>query len=1050
MKKVICEKCGIRRGRRQCLKYNEFICGDCCSTTQLNHTCPKNCIHLGKLNGKDLNDKIQALLEMGLGLREKKPEEAIKLFDRALQLDANNYRTFIEKSSAYEIMGKFDKSIECIEKAYNISRDGSLCINLADLYRKAGEYKKAMEILSGIKEETPKTLFLSGECSFMTEDYDGAISAFIKLLSSPLPQEMDEDRARVTLSKSYLLVKNTDKAIETALTIKKFDTEKNDILEHAYFLGGRMYELLNLLNSLGNIGYGEKFLLLQCAQVLSKDSGGSIIRIIDDLLDSGYFNNNSYKEAWLLGLKIKLLFKELNMSKAYDTFIRNEVKIVSMAKTIPDCMEACSLIGFFIYSIDKKKARFLFSMSADMRVEELILNELYQAFTTMDISPYVRAKAIEKSLKLMKDGRGESFNRTAIAADILFDCGEYTQAAEYLTRIIDRDKPDAIVMYKIGQCLMKQGKFTEALGILKETMNLSRFIPGVNSGIIICSLETGCDWIEYFKVLEIEKLSFNDIFELAQVLQSKGCFDKAGYLYDFIVEKYKGMDIYTRKMVYHNMVAVYRNLKDYHRAMEIITQIPQQYSDQAILIDRGCLYYDTGEYQKASDIFQKLSEEDRTGTTSFNIGIMKMKDHDYASSIDIFNNSIKHIEELTADGGISAYKKYGILLNRLYRNKSLCLLKMGMPDEALLSIEKAYNILRDGKTLEILSVVQSAMLDSEKNIKPDEMGLDSLTDGCLAIDREFTDEIRAMLERVLNNAYGEDIKKTDAEQNSESPILNFVKYEIEAHQKDYESIERSEGAFQRYLGNLMSSFNKQVIQNMDEITGGESQRPDGVFDTAKRLMDIGDKLYRDMEYTGNPRLIYASLMPYYTAVKMMSRDIIYPYYKKSMDKLPIPKDASGFKNIGIYNYNYDNQVYYRVDFSYNISISSYLFEINCHPALRSQYINFKKHYMPWNKFVWILSGMRKKWDIVDDIRSAGLLLLFYTGFKNHLGIQGDLDSGDIIVLSGDLIQISNERDYSIKSMLHKVYDLDYINQAASIRETAHRCMDSLIKIRRLE
>ena len=104
--------------------------------------------------------------------------------------------------------------------------------------------------------------------------------------------------------------------------------------------------------------------------------------------------------------------------------------------------------------------------------------------------------------------------------------------------------------------------------------------------------------------------------------------------------------------------------------------------------------------------------------------------------------------------------------------------------------------------------------------------------------------------------------------------------------------------------------------------------------------------------------------------------------------------------------------------------------------------------MPWTKLTWIISGIRRGWDVVDDIKSAGLLLLFYSGFKNHLGIEGRFkEHDDIIRLAGDLIQLNNERDYLIKAILNDEFEYDFINNANQIRDLALRSIEGLKKIK---
>lgn len=1054
MKKEMCIKCGQKRGRRYCLKFGGFICGDCCSTTQLNYTCPKSCSGFGKINIKDYNDKINALLEIGTGKKDSNPNEAIKIFDRVLALDGSNYRGYVEKGAAYEKLGQFDKSIECLEKAYSMNEEINIYLDMVSDHMKAGRYKKALEMVKGLKDrpENPRIYYLSGQCLYMLGQFEDAAENMKKAIGSSKISKEDMDMAYITLARSYLMLKDNDLSIKSAMSIGKgHDAEKNEVLESAYFAGGKMYELIKLIDSIETVGGLEKYMLLQCCLVLNKNNHGNIIKIIDDILSGGFYKNNSYREAWLISLKIKLLFKECNMKQAYEVFMENEEKILKYLPDISDCSEACSLIAFFVYSIDRGKALSLYNISSGFNVSGFLMDELYNAFTTMDISPYIIARCIQRSFELMKGGKSETFNRTSIAADLLFEAGDYSRAAVFYSRLFDKDKPNPLVMYRISVCLMHQAKYEDAEEILKKIISRTHFIPGVNPALIKCALETGKDWMEYYKTMEIEKLDFSSIYELAGSLSDAGHFDKAGYLYSFILVKFKDMDIYSRKMVYHNMVSVYRNLHEYKKALEILGQIPPEYQGQDVMVDFGCLYCDTGDMQRSLDIFENIPKGYHEEIIDYNTGILQMKLGNINEALKCFQKSVEDIKDMLKDKGPMHFSEYRDILCRVYRNSSLCYMQQGNIEYALLNCERALDAKGDARTGEIISFVQGAILHPEKaSIKEDSA---SLMDDCAAVNESFVEDIKATLKSLLIKVYGDNDNVQTYEDPESKCIGDFIDNEIKIYQKNRASIERSESTFQRHIDNIMNIFEKKVIRVIDDKFPAPLENnasPSEVHEYCRHLVNFGKNLFNKLQYSNMPGYVYISLIPFYKAVKILSVNIISPYYKKNMDKLPLPENNEGFKQIGIYYHKSYDDIFYRIDFSYDVSCSKYLFEINCSPGLRDKYFNFKRHYMPWDKLHWMISGIKKKWDVVDDARACGLMLLFYSGYKDYLGIESSLEREDIIKLSGDLIQLDNERNFNIRSVLNGDYELDCNVQAENIRDLALRCIHGLLKINDIE
>jgi lipopolysaccharide biosynthesis regulator YciM len=1069
MAKIDCFKCGIKRGRRECPKYNNrYICGDCCSSIQLYDDCPKDCIHIGKLSKKDIRNRTQNLIDMGIKLREENPDESIELFNDTLKIDKNNTRALIEKGITYGSLNDFEKEIFYIKEAIKTDTEDNedTLYRLADAYRRAGKYEDAIDIVyKNEKLNDYKSKYILGESYFMLKKYKESEQIMKDIAYDKKASDRYKDMSKIILSKTHMIYKDFDKAIEIAEQLSKDSKkQKDEIIEESYFISGRMYELLNYIDSLASIYFREKYLLLQCATVLKKNKNGNLILIIDDLLRNKELAEDSFERIGLYGLKIKLLFKELNIEKALEIFNKHKNSIISEADRISDCYEACSMIAYFLYGIEKKESIDIYETITGASIDGMVIDEMFTAFSTMDLHPYIRAKAIAKSINIVGKGEFDKFNRNLIAADILFNEGDYEQAANLYKRIYDIEKPDDYISNRLATCLMKQSIYNEALDTFSNISEKGKLKYNVYSKIIMCSLELNINLEGIFEKVNMDSLSFNETYELAECLISNGHDYRALYIYNYMLDRFAKMDIYSRKMIYHNMARAYRELNYSSKAIEAIEHIPDEFMGETLTIDLGCLYLDLNEIEKAKNEFTKATEKFDSIIAYYNIGVAEIKDKNFDGAYKEFNTTLNILIKKVTNKNLANRKEYENLFNSIYKNMSICLLNMGKSKQALLYIEKAILIKNDSKNQDTLDYIQKIILAEEKGEKTDLEESSLYVDETIIIDKEFTYEIRWLVDDIIMKIYGQTESKAETNilNENEKNIKNFLLNERSIYSKSKESIERTEGTFKRYVDNFISSFDKKVLKNIeyedyntvlieeaapaiDKEGNGKSNHK---ANEVERLISVGDYLFESFEYVHPQEYVYTALLPYFMAVKILSRNKIYPYFKKSQKSLPLPNSEDEFRDIGIYSYKTNNKPYYRIDFSYDISSSLYLQDINYHPGIRRKYINYEKHYMPWTKLTWIISGIRRGWDVVDDIKSAGLLLLFYSGFKNHLGIEGRFkEHDDIIRLAGDLIQLNNERDYLIKAILNDEFEYDFINNANQIRDLALRSIEGLKKIK---
>lgn len=1054
MKKIMCESCGAKRGRRKCIRTGQNICADCCTRMQLDSACPEICPNIGKLSGRELREKTEALIESGIAMIDKKPDASISIFDRVLQLDPENFQSLIGKGTAYESMGQLDRSIECLEKAYGINPSDSVKIKLAYVNMKAGHFKKSISLLSEMCDHdgdcNAHVLYMLGNCYYLDGDYKNASTAMEKLLSNPGNDILYRKRAAVLLSKSYMGLKDFESAVRCASDIDdEFADERSEILESAYFMSGRMYELLLLIDSLPRIGIRDEFMLLQCCRALKKDSRGDMLGIVGHILKGGGAGLDFVTETGLLGFKIVLLFKELRLREAYECYIDNEKRIIDASSSNFDCHEASCLIAFFLYGVDRANANSIYRAVTGFDGEALIIDGLFDAFSAMDISPYVKAKAIERSIEMLKSGGGDDFNRTAIVADILFEQRDYADALSYYRRLKDTRSFCEKGMYNMAVCLIKQSAYQEASDVLTSMISADGDAAQAYPQMIKCCLELDRDPSEYLKMLRLEHLSFADIYGLAGDMLEHQHYDKAGYLYSYLLSNYNSMDIYSRKMVSHDMACVYRGLNDFQRGIDDIRSLPEKYISDDLKIDMGCLYYDSGDKKSALELFGVIDDSRFGHIVNFNAGIIRMSEHDYQEALECFDRSASSLTYLVRNNSLSGSLEHMDMANRLCRNRSLCLAGLGKIRDSLVYAEDAVNIRGDAGSDRILSSVQEHMLRSENDCE-DEMDIDSLMDTCMMAERGFADEITRRLDNIMERIYGKPAGQGMERVPEDDKCAGFIVCERDRYIKDRNSIEHSGETFRRFMDGLCGNFDSLVLPaygggNISDM----SSRPQDADAAADALLQIGDRLLEEFAYRYPEEYAYSSLLPYYQAVKLCARYRLYPYYNRRKADIPAPERPDDFKSIGVYCYGMDSRTFYRIDLSFDVSCSKYLVEINCHPGLRSMYINPYQHYMPWDKLLRVISSIKRRWTIEDDTKAGGLLLLFYCAYKNYLGVEGLRGREEIIKLASDMIQFSNEAEYCIRSMLEGGVGYDCAGKAREVKDIAVRCITGLRKINEL-
>ena len=113
------------------------------------------------------------------GLLDRKPEEAGRYADRALAIAPGDGQTMLAKAILAQRAGKFDESLEWLDKAVSLDASPTAVADLrGKIYARQGEYKKAILSYGAIVEIEPQSLVhygLMAMASLALGDEDGAL-----------------------------------------------------------------------------------------------------------------------------------------------------------------------------------------------------------------------------------------------------------------------------------------------------------------------------------------------------------------------------------------------------------------------------------------------------------------------------------------------------------------------------------------------------------------------------------------------------------------------------------------------------------------------------------------------------------------------------------------------------------------------------------------------------------------------------------------------------------------------------------------------------------
>ncbi len=140
-------------------------------------------------------------------------EEAIETFEKALELEPDDWASHNNIGCCYKYLGQFEKAVQCLEKAVECMGDSKSVLpysNMADCYEAMGDYKKAIWCYEEDLKMFPDRKSLWREIGLLyqyMEDYDNALKYFEK---DPEQDDYYDDVGFI-----YFLQGKTKEAIKT-------------------------------------------------------------------------------------------------------------------------------------------------------------------------------------------------------------------------------------------------------------------------------------------------------------------------------------------------------------------------------------------------------------------------------------------------------------------------------------------------------------------------------------------------------------------------------------------------------------------------------------------------------------------------------------------------------------------------------------------------------------------------------------------------------------------------------------------------------------------
>jgi tetratricopeptide (TPR) repeat protein len=416
-------------------------------------------------------DVAETLYRMGANLSlSDRYEESIKCFQQALSLQRNAHgdnhllvaRTLNKLAASYKAIGSFDKSIVCYKEAMRIfmtdgesnmrkiaeiSFEVAECHEANDNYQAAIlKYKDALTISRGIDDHSSRLAIVLrklGLVHLKASNNEDAVEYLSEALD--ILEEGDDQASNMSLipstiaglARSFSNVGSYDSAIaffQRHVDLLRSDPSSSDVVSDSFFAMGTIYGRLNNLDDA--ISH-----FRECLLVRKSNYGGTDERVARVLINMGV-----------------VFEKQEDLVSAKDCFTE----------------------AVRIYKINGNER------DASTGLQDLGRTLVKQGALDSAIECYCEAIQISKKVVGSNDPQVASLHY--ICGIALYDKGDFDkalasfrQSVRIRTKLSSASKENAESLCMVGQTLVKQGEFEEAIDALNEALGSLLLIKGPDS-----------------------------------------------------------------------------------------------------------------------------------------------------------------------------------------------------------------------------------------------------------------------------------------------------------------------------------------------------------------------------------------------------------------------------------------------------------------------------------------------------------------------------------------------------------------------------------------
>lgn len=300
----------------------------------------------------DDDDKARQAMNIFLDAEKNKMlenyPEAVKLYEKTLQIDPNYDPAMFELGRLYVLEQKYEDALMWLEKAHELDGQNKwYSLLLIDLYRNNYQIKEAVEVYLSLLEQEPNNtdylLSISGLYTIL-EDYDQALSALDKI------EKIDGKTEKTSFQKRslYLQQNEFEKAIEVMIGLSEANPNEEkycSMIAEMYMQQKNLDEALVWYQKVLSINPNNPYIQITLADFYSKAGDKETAW---QYLKEGYLNPNLDIDT-----KVQVLVNYFEAStKHEETMLKSRAYELAeiLVSTHPDNPKSHAIYGDLLYS----------------------------------------------------------------------------------------------------------------------------------------------------------------------------------------------------------------------------------------------------------------------------------------------------------------------------------------------------------------------------------------------------------------------------------------------------------------------------------------------------------------------------------------------------------------------------------------------------------------------------------------------------------------------------------------------------------------------------